>query len=78
MKTKRGRLHVRVDGEDRTGGWSGHVAAGTEVRLVAPRHQVKNGVRWVFVRWSDGGARKHDLLVGDAGTTVTATYRRIR
>src|SRR4051812_29114264 len=78
VETKRGRLHVRVDGEDRTGGWSGHVAAGTEVRLVAPRHQVKKGVRWDFVRWSDGGARQHDLLVGDVGTTVTAVYRRIR
>ena len=37
---------------------------GSTVRLVAPTCTRKNGVRWVFVRWSDGGARKHDVTVG--------------
>jgi glucose/arabinose dehydrogenase len=76
VRTKRGKLHVRVDGEDRLGGWSGQVLAGTEVRLVAPRHQVKKGVRWVFVRWSDGGARKHEVTVWDPTTVLWAIYRR--
>ena len=51
---------------------------GSTVRLVAPRSQRKNGVRWVFVRWSDGGARKHDVTVWDPALTVKAVYRRSR
>jgi PKD repeat protein len=78
VRTKRGKLHVRVDGADRKGGWSGQVVAGTEVRLVAPRRQVKKGVRWVFVRWSDGGARKHDVQLWDPAVTLTAIYRRVQ
>jgi hypothetical protein len=76
--TRPGRLLVEVDHVRRAGGWSTDLAVGTRVRLVAPRQQVKKGVRWVFVRWSDGGARKHDVTVPGPGLVVRAVYRRAR
>jgi hypothetical protein len=72
------KLRVDVDGAKHKGGWSGRLVMGTTVRLVAPRLQTKNGVRWTFVRWSDGGARKHDVALWDAALTVKAVYRRVR
>ena len=78
VQTRRAKLKVRVDGVNRKGGWSGTVVAGSTVRLVAPRHQSRNGVRYVFVKWTDGGARKHDVVVWEAGKTVKAVYRRVR
>ena len=71
-------LVVKVDHVRHRGGWSAELAPGSRLRLVAPRQQVRKGVRWVFVRWSDGGARKHELVVGDSATTVRAIYRRVR
>jgi hypothetical protein len=72
------KLRVDVDGVHRKSGWSGRLVMGTTVRLVAPRSQTRNGVRWAFVRWSDGGARKHDVTVWDPALTVKAVYRRVR
>jgi glucose/arabinose dehydrogenase/PKD repeat protein len=72
------KLRVDVDGVQHRNGWSGRLVMGSTVRLVAPRSQRKNGVRWVFVRWSDGGARKHDVTVWDPVLTVKAVYRRSR
>ena len=72
------KLKVKVDGVNRKGGWSGAVVVGSTVRLVAPRAQVKNGVRYVFVRWTDGGERKHDVVVWETPVTVKALYRRVR
>ena len=71
------KLRVDVDGAHHTSGWSTHLVMGTTVRLVAPRSQTRNGVRWAFVRWSDGGARKHDVTVWDPALTVKAVYRRV-
>ena len=62
---------LRVDG-------SGTLVMGSTVRLVAPKSQKRKGVRWVFVRWSDGGARKHDVTVWGPSLTVKAVYRRAR
>jgi hypothetical protein len=35
-------------------------------------------VRWVFVRWSDGGARRHQVTVWDPSVVLKAVYRRAR
>ena len=78
VQTRGAKLKVTVDGVDRKGGWSGPVVAGSTVRLVAPRHQSRHGVRYVFVKWTDGGARKHDVVVWEPGKTVKAVYRRVR
>ena len=70
------RLAVVVDGERHKGGWSGHVVTGSTVHVVAPKRQLRRGVPWVFVRWSDGGARRHDVTVWDPDLTLKAIYRR--
>ena len=51
---------------------------GSTVRVAAPKHQVRKGVRYRFVRWSDGGARKHVVQLWDSAVTLTAIYRRAR
>jgi hypothetical protein len=71
------KLRVRVDGA-RHSRWAERLVMGTTVGVVAPRSQTRNGVRWVFVRWSDGGARKHDVTAWDPTATVRAVYRRAR
>ena len=78
VQSRRHRLHVSVDGVDHKDGWSQQYVVGSTVRLVAPKRQVKKGVRYVFVRWTDGGARKHDVLLGEAPLAVKAVYRRAR
>ena len=72
------KLKVKVDGEPRKGAWSGTVVAGSAVQLVAPRSQSRHGVRYVFVRWTDGGARKHSVTVWETPIAVRAVYRRVR
>ena len=62
----------------RKSGWSEQVVVGSTVHLVAPRRQVKHGVRYVFVKWSDDGAREHDVVVWETPLTVKAVYRRVR
>jgi hypothetical protein len=57
---------------------SGPLVRGSTVRVTAPRKQLRKGVRWVFVRWSDGGARRHDVTVWDPGVVLTAVYKRKR
>ena len=71
------KLRVNVDGGHHKSGWSARLVMGTTVQLVAPRSQMRNGVRWTFVRWSDGGARKHEVTLWDPALTVKAVYRRV-
>jgi glucose/arabinose dehydrogenase len=47
---------------------------GGKVSLTAPSPQNGGGKRWVFVSWSDGGARSHDVTAS-APATYTATYQ---
>jgi PKD repeat protein len=76
VKAPRG-LAVTVDGS-RAKTWRGTVVVGSTVTLSAPRRQTVKGVRYVFVRWSDGGARSHAVTLWDAATTIKAVYRRAR
>ena len=78
VRTRHKLLKVTVAGEARKDGWSGQYVVGTTVRLVAKKHQVRKGVRYEFVRWSDGGARKHDVQLWAPAVTVKAVYRRLR
>jgi len=57
---------------------SGPLVRGSTVQVSAPRHKLKRGVRWVFVRWSDGGARRHSVTVWDPAVELTAIYKRQR
>ena len=78
VRTKHKLLKVSVAGEDRKDRWSGRYVVGSTVRLVAKKHQVRKGVHYEFVRWSDGGARRHDVQLWDPAVTVKAVYRRLR
>ena len=78
VRTKHKLLKVVVAGEDRKDGWSGQYVVGSAVNVSAAKHQVRKGVRYRFVRWSDGGARKHVVQLWDSAGTLTAIYRRAR
>jgi glucose/arabinose dehydrogenase len=75
VRTSPSRLDVLVDGE-RSAGFRGSVRVGRTVTLTAPRKQRRDGRTWVFVRWTDGGARTHRVVVGAQRLDVKAVYRR--
>jgi len=51
-------------------------AVGFRAGVSVPAEVVRDGVAWRFARWSDGGARAHEIDVPPAPTTLTATYER--
>uniref|UniRef100_UPI0035686810 PKD domain-containing protein n=1 Tax=Nocardioides sp. TaxID=35761 RepID=UPI0035686810 len=71
-------LKVKVDGTVRRDRWKHTYDVGTAVRVVAPKHQWRNGKRYVFARWSDGRGRKHVYVVPASRSRLTAFYRRVR
>ena len=44
--------------------------------VTAPEHHVAGSLTYSFERWSDGGARSHDISIPAADTTLTAVYRQ--
>jgi glucose/arabinose dehydrogenase len=48
---------------------------GVNRMLTAPSPQTLGGTRYVFVGWSDGGARVHTIVTPGANITYTATFR---
>jgi len=50
------------------------MATNGTVTVSAPATALVGFFRFEFVRWSDGGARTHDITVPTAATTLTATY----
>lgn len=53
------------------------VVAGSTVTVSAKKVVTRKGVRYRFVKWSDGGARTHAVAAWAASTTITAKYRRL-
>ncbi len=49
------------------------VIAGSANSISAPSPQVRNGNRYTFAAWSDGGAQSHNI-VASSSATYTATY----
>lgn len=47
---------------------------GGRTSISAPSPQQLNGATYAFTRWSDGGARSHDVVAGPAAATHTASY----
>ena len=68
-------LAVKVDGK-RTTRFRDDVKVGSRRTVSAPKKQKRDGVTWVFVRWSDGGAREHRITVGAQRVDVRAVYRK--
>jgi hypothetical protein len=52
-------------------------AVGFHTTVSAPAELVSGGARFTFDRWSDGGARLHDIAVPDRDTVLTAAYRPV-
>jgi PKD repeat protein len=49
-------------------------AVGYRATISAAESFVRDGVTYGFSSWSDGGARQHEVTVGAADSTLTATY----
>ena len=54
------------------------VIVGSTNSISAPSPQRLEGKNYRFRRWSDGGARIHDVVAPDTATTYTAIYRSSR
>ena len=76
--TRPGDLAVRVDGKRRVDGWQRRFAVGELLQVAAPRRQRYDGVLYEFVRWSDGGARVHEIVVPENRSRFRAVYRRVQ
>ena len=63
-------------GARRSSGFTTQVQVGRRVGVAAPRAQVYRGFRYVFVRWSDGGAASHTFRMPDGTAVRRAVYRR--
>jgi hypothetical protein len=71
-------LSIVVNGVWREGGWAEQFVAGRSVRVTAPLAQTRSGVRYGFVRWSDGGDRSHLVHLGDTPLELEAVFRELR
>ncbi len=78
LQTRRDKLELKIDGTRRKAEWRQTLPVGASVSVVAPRSQVKKGIRYVFVHWKDGGPRKRTVTVTDAPLVLKAVYRRSR
>jgi glucose/arabinose dehydrogenase/PKD repeat protein len=52
-------------------------AVGYRTTISAAERFVAGGRDWIFERWSDGGARLHDVTVPASAATLTAHYRGV-
>jgi hypothetical protein len=52
-------------------------AIGYRTTISAAERFVAGGREWIFERWSDGGARLHDVTVPAITATLTAHYRGV-
>ena len=68
-------LVIRVEGK-RTRRFRGDLRIGSTATLSAPKSQKVDGTTWVFLRWTDGGARKHRILIGAHRRDIRAVYRK--
>jgi glucose/arabinose dehydrogenase/PKD repeat protein len=50
------------------------VIVGSSNSISAPSPQLRNGNRYTFQSWSDGGAQSHNITAPATPTTLTATY----
>ena len=65
-------LQLTLGSRTATTPFTGTVIAGGTVTVSAPSPQTLSGGSYAFTRWSDGGARSHNVTVGTSATTLTA------
>lgn len=68
-------LKIEVDGTNYTTPYSFSWFLDSEhiVNAVSPQNQ-NAGIRYVFEKWSDGGAQSHSVKVGTSGASLIADY----
>ncbi len=77
VKTSPWGLRVKVKDVLRRHGWKRDYPVGARVKVEAPFWQRRNGVSFRFVKWSDGGNRKHWVRIQEGKNVVRAVYRRV-
>lgn len=71
-------LRLRVGGRDNWTNYNFEWGVGRSVTVEAPLEQVdREGRRWVFESWSNGGAATQTLVVPTEGFNIVARYRRL-
>lgn len=68
---------VAYAGRTRAAPYAADAAVGFRTSISAAPWFVRDGRRWEFDRWSDGGERLHDIAIPGAPLTLTATYRDV-
>lgn len=66
---------VTYAGRTRTAPHTAEAAVGFHTSVSAAPWFVRDGRRWEFEAWSDGGDRLHDVTIPGVPLTLTATYR---
>jgi glucose/arabinose dehydrogenase len=69
-------LQLTVNGVTQTSRFTRTVIRGSTNTLTAPSPQSRSGRTYGFTRWSDGGARSHNI-VATATRTYTAYFQRV-
>jgi hypothetical protein len=68
-------VHYSLSGLGLTGPATLALPQNTYSIAMASPQAIGTGVQTVFVSWSDGGALSHDVVLGAAAKTVTATFK---
>jgi hypothetical protein len=66
-------LQLALNGATKPGPFTTPVIEGSTNSISAPSPQNKGGLKYAWRRWSDGGARTHNLTA-NATATYTATF----
>lgn len=71
-------VRLAMDGQHRRSRFSEEVIVGSHHSIRAPARVRRGGRVRVFARWSDGGARGHTIVAGEANRVYLAMYRGTR
>ncbi|MGL5857636.1 MAG: PQQ-dependent sugar dehydrogenase [Angustibacter sp.] len=77
VATRPSGLAVSVNGEQLAGPATRRYLVGGQLALTAPDRQTVNGREYVFVRWSNGGARSQVVTAPETPVTYVARYRPV-
>jgi uncharacterized repeat protein (TIGR01451 family) len=67
-------LQLAIGGEPATAPFTRTVIQGSRNSISSETTQDRNGIRYQFTGWSDGGPIGHDVIAGSAPVTYTATF----
>ena len=67
--------HVSYGGTETTTPYARQSGIGYQTSVAAEETYTRLGRAWLFDRWSDGGARLHNITIPAAASALTAFYR---